>query len=48
MNAKARLLGMNDSHFADPTGLSPTDPVPATWCALGKAPMSTSSFANIR
>jgi D-alanyl-D-alanine endopeptidase (penicillin-binding protein 7) len=23
MNAKARLLGMNDSHFADPTGLSP-------------------------
>ena len=22
MNAKARLLGMNDSHFADPTGLS--------------------------
>jgi D-alanyl-D-alanine endopeptidase (penicillin-binding protein 7) len=23
MNAKAQLLGMNDSHFADPTGLSP-------------------------
>lgn len=23
MNAKARLLGMDDSHFADPTGLSP-------------------------
>ena len=23
MNAKARLLGMHDSHFADPTGLSP-------------------------
>jgi D-alanyl-D-alanine endopeptidase (penicillin-binding protein 7) len=23
MNAKARMLGMNDSHFADPTGLSP-------------------------
>ncbi|HVE88734.1 MAG TPA: serine hydrolase [Burkholderiaceae bacterium] len=23
MNAKARLLGMNDTHFADPTGLSP-------------------------
>lgn len=23
MNAKARLLGMTDSHFADPTGLSP-------------------------
>ena len=23
MNAKAKLLGMNDSHFADPTGLSP-------------------------
>jgi D-alanyl-D-alanine endopeptidase (penicillin-binding protein 7) len=23
MNAKARLLGMSDSHFADPTGLSP-------------------------
>jgi D-alanyl-D-alanine endopeptidase (penicillin-binding protein 7) len=23
MNAKARMLGMSDSHFADPTGLSP-------------------------
>ena len=23
MNAKARMLGMNDSHFVDPTGLSP-------------------------
>ncbi len=23
MNAKARLIGMSDSHFADPTGLSP-------------------------
>jgi D-alanyl-D-alanine endopeptidase (penicillin-binding protein 7) len=23
MNAKARMLGMDDSHFADPTGLSP-------------------------
>jgi len=23
MNAKARMLGMEDSHFADPTGLSP-------------------------
>ncbi len=23
MNAKARLLGMSDSHFSDPTGLSP-------------------------
>lgn len=23
MNAKARMLGMGDSHFADPTGLSP-------------------------
>ena len=23
MNAKARMLGMSDSHFVDPTGLSP-------------------------
>jgi D-alanyl-D-alanine endopeptidase (penicillin-binding protein 7) len=33
MNAKARLLGLSESHFADPTGLNPDNVSTAMDCA---------------
>ena len=49
MNAKAHELGMNDTHYVEPTGLSAaTSPARATWRAWSRPPKASRCCASSR